>query len=129
MGAVRVLVLCLVSLTFCARRARDLLKPELLTSVREVQPRSSEAWATMRSVCGWRGNLAWRTSRSGNSCTPCCLVEDLSSLPWRRVVVDMHVRPLPMNAHVFLIGKRTEQFKLEHEMSRQCIECLAEILA
>jgi len=68
----------------------------------------------------------WRNSWDGSSRFPAKLASDLDTVHWQRIAVNMHHRPLPLNKHVFLIGKKSEQFAAEHAMSRQC---LAEILA
>merc|ERR1740121_439699 len=78
---------------------------------------------------GWRD---WHYSSDGSACFPGKLAVDLDSLPWQRIPVSMNYSdcsPLAKNAHVFLIGKRAEQFEKEHEMSRECIKYLAETLA
>eukprot|EP00931_Biecheleriopsis_adriatica_P065720 TRINITY_DN40206_c0_g1_i1.p1 TRINITY_DN40206_c0_g1~~TRINITY_DN40206_c0_g1_i1.p1 ORF type:complete len:402 (+),score=82.99 TRINITY_DN40206_c0_g1_i1:29-1234(+) len=73
--------------------------------------------------------LSWQVSKDLTCKYPLELLDGLTSVPWRRVVARAHHWPFPRNMHVFLIGKRQEQFAEEHLMSRQCIECLAEILA
>jgi len=56
------------------------------------------------------------------------MVADLNRLPWQRIVVSFHYWPIAKNAHVFLIGKSSEQFAQEHRMSRECIQELAAVL-
>jgi len=81
------------------------------------------------SAAGADASLRWRCSASGECRFPVRVLRDLNTLQWRRVVAEMHHRPVPRNAHVFLIGKRSEQFEQEHVMSRECIESLSELLA
>mmetsp|Transcript_24177 Transcript_24177/g.42706 ORF Transcript_24177/g.42706 Transcript_24177/m.42706 type:complete len:122 (-) Transcript_24177:249-614(-) len=72
--------------------------------------------------------MSWELSEDFKCKYPMELYEGLLSVPWRRVVASAHHRPVPRNLHVFLIGKRPEQFAQEHQMSRKCIEHLADFL-
>jgi len=72
--------------------------------------------------------ITWRVSADGSCRFPVEMLDGLCALRWRRVVAQVHLRPMPFNTHVFLIGKKSEQYELEHQMSRQCIECLVELL-
>lgn len=65
--------------------------------------------------------LQWRCSASGACRFPGQIFHGLDELQWRRVAVEMHHRPFAKNAHVFLIGKRAEQFEREHRMSRELV--------
>lgn len=73
--------------------------------------------------------LSWQLSEDLTCKYPSELIEGLVSISWRRVVARAHHWPCARNMHVFLIGKVQEQFVEEHRMSRECIECLVEILS
>ncbi|CAE8729913.1 unnamed protein product, partial [Polarella glacialis] len=70
----------------------------------------------------------WSSSVDGTCRFPNEVLEGLNSMTWRRIVCEVHERPLTGNTHVFLIAKKSEQWAQEHEMSRECIRCLAEAL-
>ncbi|CAK9026440.1 DUF676 domain-containing protein [Durusdinium trenchii] len=74
-------------------------------------------------------SLSWAFSKDLKCKFPEEIYDGLVSVPWRRVVAHAHHRLIAKNMHVFLIGKHAEQFAHEHQMSRQCIEQLAKLLA
>eukprot|EP00928_Gymnodinium_smaydae_P009899 TRINITY_DN13710_c0_g1_i1.p1 TRINITY_DN13710_c0_g1~~TRINITY_DN13710_c0_g1_i1.p1 ORF type:complete len:336 (-),score=32.60 TRINITY_DN13710_c0_g1_i1:511-1518(-) len=74
-------------------------------------------------------DLEWITSEDGTCCFPKEIILGLCSVPWQRIAVEMRHPPFAKSGHVFLIGKKAEQFEVEHQMSRECIECLIELLA
>lgn len=74
------------------------------------------------------GASAFGTSADQSCRYPLLALEGLCSLPWRRLVAEVHVPPAARNIHVFLIGKLSEQFETEHHMSRECIAWLMETL-
>ena len=75
------------------------------------------------------GDLLWGVSADGLFQFPVKVLSGLNSLEWQRVAVRMHIPPMALSMHVFLIGKKSEQFTVEHQMSGECIRCLIEILA
>lgn len=73
--------------------------------------------------------LQWLAAPDGSCVFPSEILSGVGALPWQRIVVELKYFPKALSPHVFLIGKRGEQFSLEHDMSRQCLEQLVEILA
>lgn len=73
--------------------------------------------------------LSWQLSEDLTCKYPSEIMEGLGSVSWRRIVAHARHWPFGCNMHVFLIGKKQEQFAQEHRMSRECIEWLVEILA
>lgn len=73
--------------------------------------------------------LSWQFSEDLTCKYPSEIMEGLGSVSWRRIVAHARHWPFACNMHVFLIGKKQEQFAEEHRMSRECIEWLVEILA
>jgi len=71
---------------------------------------------------------SWSSSRDGKCKYPDPLLEGLTSLPWRRLVVSLSRGSWTGNAHVFLIAKKRHQQPEEHAHSRACVELLAKAL-
>lgn len=100
-----------------------------LASASAWEEEATELTATDGSEGGLREELNWSTSADGSCRFPSEIVEGLNSMPWQRIVTTVHHRPMAANVHVFLIGKPSEQFPTEHQMSRQCIGQLVEVFA
>lgn len=73
--------------------------------------------------------LSWSASADGMFQFPDKVLSGLSTLQWQRLAVRMHSPPETFSRHVFLIAKKSEQAAAIHDMSRECVRCLVEILA
>mmetsp|Transcript_30045 Transcript_30045/g.70018 ORF Transcript_30045/g.70018 Transcript_30045/m.70018 type:complete len:364 (+) Transcript_30045:116-1207(+) len=69
--------------------------------------------------------LTWLDTENGTCRYPRQLHEGLCSVTWQRQVITIPEDVWAFNAHVFLIGKASEQWTQEHAASRQCIETIA----
>ncbi|CAE7414882.1 speE [Symbiodinium natans] len=65
-----------------------------------------------------RSKLSWELSQDLKCKYPAEVYDGLLSVPWRRVVANAHHRPIPKNMHVFLIGKKCEQFTRERPVGK-----------
>jgi len=109
------------------RRADDFEPREQTIGKPELEPFSADN-CEEPAESAEKLDREWRTSADGSCRFPGGALRGLEAIPWQRIVVQLHF-PFAWNAHVFLIGKGSEQRSAEHTMSEECIASLVEILA